>query len=135
MSARDPLVFHLHCRHFTGVTDEKCKAGVVYREQFPPPWNDNGLGCIEHCDARCPKAEYPTREEAQAELDRSLKETAERMACVVAAKADAKRRGFKKGNGGTGEIECPRCHGPLRYTVAALNGHMWANCACGGWIE
>lgn len=56
----------------------------------------------------------------------------------LACKADAASKGFKLGNGGRGDIECPVCGGKLRYSVAAVNGHMWAACSnadCVAWME
>ena len=47
------------------------------------------------------------------------------IAAIRAVRAEADRRGLGKGHGGSGSIECPVCRGPLSFTVAALNGHVW----------
>lgn len=61
------------------------------------------------------------------------------LEAVVAAKQDAKSKGFKRGNGGASEIPCPtKCGGVLRYSVAGVNGHLWAACTtknCVRWME
>ena len=138
MTRHDPLRFHLSCKHFTGVKDDRCRAGVCYREQFPPPWGKGGLGCIEHNDPRCPKAEWPTHEEALAKARESIAFTNRMMAPINSAHAAAKAAGLGKGHGGTGECPCPNCNGTLRYKVAALNGHLWGKCStegCASWME
>lgn len=57
----------------------------------------------------------------------------------AAAKADAQQKGLRRGHAGSGEIPCPACGtGTLRYTVAAVNGHMWGACTtaeCARWME
>ena len=58
---------------------------------------------------------------------------------VHAAKADAKSKGLGRGSAGVGSITCPACKtGTLRYSVAAINGHMHGACTtenCARWME
>ena len=80
------------------------------------------------------RAGLPGAAEA-AELSERFAKTIEAMA---ACKTDAKAKGFKMGNGGRGKIDCPVCHGDLRYSVASVNGHMWGACStegCVRWME
>lgn len=35
----------------------------------------------------------------------------------------------KGARGVQGEVACPCCGGGLRFSVARLNGHVWANCS------
>ncbi len=67
--------------------------------------------------------------------DRSLEDVIKTMSV---AKKDAKEKGFRTGNAGQGEVECLVCKGKLRYSVSAVNGHMWASCStkdCVRWME
>lgn len=60
------------------------------------------------------------------------------LAALKAVSVDAKERGLKKGSGGHGEIKCPNCPGTIRYSVASVNGHIWACCStpnCVRWIQ
>ena len=52
-----------------------------------------------------------------------------------AAVADAKARGFGKGNPGDGSVPCPACQGTLSYSVAGSNGHIWGKCSTAGCIR
>lgn len=128
----------MHCRHFNGVQHDRCKAGVSYRESWPPPWPNGSLPCLGRSTATCEMQDFPTADEARAMALEAIKQTDEMLAPVIAAHADALAKGFKKGNGGSSDCECPRCGKRLRYTIAALNGHMWAKCeteGCAAWIE
>lgn len=54
------------------------------------------------------------------------------------AHADAKEKGIIKGVGGASQVECLVCTGTIRYSVAAVNGHMWGRCSTPGclvWME
>ena len=80
-----------------------------------------------------------SREEAERNVDERERAFTAAFAAIRIAKADAKTRGLKRGNGGAGELPCPaQCGGTLHYTVAAYNGHMHAACStkgCGSWME
>ena len=56
-----------------------------------------------------------------------------------AAKDDAKSKGYGKGHGGYGAVDCPCCEGgKLQYSVASYNGHMHGRCTtkgCVSWME
>ena len=57
---------------------------------------------------------------------------------IALAMLDADAKGLRKGNGGRGEITCPACNQPLRYSVADVNGHMHGCCTtedCIRWIQ
>ena len=46
--------------------------------------------------------------------------------------------GYKKGNGGTGKIKCPKCNGILIFSVSGYNGHIHGRCEtedCLCWME
>ena len=63
------------------------------------------------------------------------------MLCLAMtlAHADAKQRGFKMRNAGSGVIDCPVCKtGKIVYSVASVNGHLWGRCStkdCVFWME
>lgn len=43
-----------------------------------------------------------------------------------------------KQRGVEGQVECPRCHGTLNYSIASVNGHIWGSCEtkdCLSWIQ
>lgn len=72
------------------------------------------------------------------EIDRISQRTVDMLLAMSACHDDAKKRGIKKGHGGSGEIECPVCKGKLRYSVASINGHMWGSCStegCARWMQ
>lgn len=59
---------------------------------------------------------------------------------LEAVKAESKRRGFKKGNGGRGTMACPipGCFGQVTFAVSPINGHIRVACSAAGcmqWIE
>jgi hypothetical protein len=64
------------CVHFTGTQHRVCKAGVVYAEVRGPA--GGGIPCLRDLagDLTCAKAEWPTEEQAAAEV----KERDERVA-------------------------------------------------------
>lgn len=76
---------------------------------------------------------------APAEAIAHAEEFGKFMKAHRAAKDHAKAAGLGRGNGGQGEMPCPTgCGGTLRYTVANVNGHMWAACStksCVRWME
>lgn len=67
------------CRHFSGVRNERCKAGVCYREAFPPPWPKGTLPCTNRdSQCKCEKADWPPHDEAVADAKRRI-EHADKM--------------------------------------------------------
>ncbi len=69
------------CVNFNGFQHDRCEAGVVYDELSDAPATMRRLPCLlNYADedrVECPKARYPTREEAaahEAEADRSIRE-------------------------------------------------------------
>ena len=80
-----------------------------------------------------------TQEESEAREAQIDAAIAKMTLAVPAAKEDAKKNGFRKGNGGAGSVPCPICQtGQLRYSVAGYNGHMHAACTtpnCMSWME
>lgn len=123
------------CRHFNGVGNQKCDAGVNYDDVQPLP-------CIPISVttqvAQCALKSCLTREEAEAVQVANDKRAEESMKAYVAAHEDAREKGYIKGHGGQSSVACPICEGTIRYSVASSNGHMMAGCTtrgCVSWME
>lgn len=129
----------LRCRHFTGIQQDECLAGVSYANFMDA---GSSLPCIplgKPAAVTCDKKSCWTREEAeanQADVERRQKAF---LNAASAAHIHAAELGFGEGHGGQGELPCPVCQtGLLRYIVAAFNGHMHAACNtkdCISWME
>jgi len=126
----------LKCRHFNGVQNKVCEAGVNYDDVVPIP-------CIGYRpgetvkQAECDKKSCWTREEAVKNEEEATKRTATFLLALHAASEAAKTLGLKKGRGGAGTTECPICKGVLHFSVAAYNGHLWGKCdtkGCAAWM-
>ena len=50
------------CKHFTGILNDRCGAGMVYRPGKLDECVDYGPGVV----ITCPHAQYPTPEEVEA---------------------------------------------------------------------
>ena len=127
----------LKCRHFNGVQNKVCEAGVNYDDVSPIP-------CIGYRpsatvpQAECAKKSCWTREEAIQNEEERAKQTKRFMLALNAAHEAAKALGLKKGHGGNGTCECPVCHGVLHFSVASYNGHLWGKCeteGCMSWMQ
>jgi hypothetical protein len=69
------------------------------------------------------------------ETTRNTDEEAEgRIAGVISAFAAVKAHVGKQ-RGISGDIECPVCQGRLHFSVAKVNGHVWASCATEGCVR
>ena len=67
------------CRHFTGVQNETCDCGVIYKQM----WVEGSLPCFTGLRAirsagKCDSRDFPTRGEAVATLD-AFNESVDRM--------------------------------------------------------
>lgn len=123
------------CRHFNGVGNGKCEAGINYDDVQPLP-------CIPVSattqTAQCALKSCLTREEAEAERDRRDRRAEEGFKAMTVAHNDAHEKGYIKGHGGQSSVACPICEGTIRYSVASVNGHMMAGCTtkgCVSWME
>lgn len=131
------------CTHFNGRINEKCDAGVVYLTVDSKDPNLKGFArmpCFREGEAvPCEKRHFPTPEEVASEVAEIKASSARLSAGIRAASEDAKKRGFKKGNGGRGTLPCPVCSGgELMYSVAGYNGHIHGKCStpnCVAWMQ
>jgi len=126
----------LRCKHFNGVQNKICKAGVNYDDVSPLPCFPMTGGVKQ---ASCEKKECWSAEEAEANFHEKERLTQQFFTALAAASEDAKKKGFKKGHGGQDSLPCPVCKsGTLRYSVASYNGHLWGQCStkgCVSWMQ
>jgi len=133
------------CRHFNGIQRngiqrKVCKAGVTYQEGSATV----AMPCVpslihNRTPWACDKFEIMSQAEAEVEADRRIEQSNKTLDSMRKAHEHAKSIGLKKGNGGKGSLPCPACgSGTIYYSVASLNGHMWAKCetaGCVSWME
>lgn len=140
------------CEHYNGLSgpgmrDDSatrcCKAGVVYLTVKSTDESIKGFGrypCFREGEAvPCEKRHFLTPEEVAAEVAEHEASWGRLKLGIAAASEDAKKHGYRKGNGGNGLVLCPVCKtGDLHYTVASYNGHMWGRCStkdCVSWMQ
>lgn len=127
------------CKHYRAMSEnETCLAGVEYK--LFKGTGSTSCPCWEKQPHEpCAKAEYRTPQEiAEAEAEMSLRF----QKIVIAREAIVNHLGgpWKRGTGGSvGKIPCPVCRaGELKFSRAALNGHIHAGCTtkgCVNWME
>lgn len=129
------------CRHFNGIQHKTCKAGVAYKDETH---GDETMPCIPRfVNGRptwpCDLFEIMSQSDAEKEADERIVIMNRGVVARGAAKDDAKAKGYGKGHGGYGAIDCPSCDGGrLQYSVASYNGHMHGRCStagCVSWME
>jgi hypothetical protein len=135
------------CRHFNGIQNDACTAGINYEKQRVIGEGDvskMAMPCLpQHANGRvtwpCDKFEIMSQSDAEKKADAKIARMNSFAIVLKAAKEDAKQKGLRKGSGGYGELKCPICNGgTLRYSVAAYNGHMHVRCStenCASWME
>ena len=130
---RQEAMRRARCKHFNGVLNKVCRAGVTYNALSLP-----ALAVCCHNEGECVKRERPTSEELEAENKR-FKEAFERVAKARKAIVDLlEASGNKKGEGAAGTTKCPCCGGRLGFSKAGSNGHIHALCStagCVSWME
>lgn len=117
------------CCHFNGIQHQTCKVGVVYDTLSSP------LPCLQKTLPHkvCTQFKAVTAEEAKAEAVEILAVAERNLKITALVRQDAESKGYGRGNGGVGDIACPVCgKGTIRYSVASVNGHIWAACTVKG---
>lgn len=121
------------CRHFTGVMNPRCAAGIAYAgvRVEKAPFADN-LPCLGSSGnvGKCPKYVATTKEEEAAlrkEMDEAFRFTMEARKTIMATGHAA------------GAVDCPKCRIPkaLWFRVHS-NDHVHASCQtkdCLRWME
>jgi len=128
------------CRHFNGIQNKKCEAGVPYQEgsmTVAAPCLPQFINGRETWP--CTLFAIMSREEAEKKADERMFLVERTTRAMTAVVADAESKGLKKGHGGYGEIACPACgDGRLSYSVASYNGHIHGRCSrkgCVSWMQ
>jgi hypothetical protein len=139
------------CKHFNGIMNKCCRAGVSYRDVTPEP-DAPGYALRKPCWTKpfgstpiqlaefakrgtCEKYEEPTADDLR-EHDRVVNQIV-----AQAMKADAvigKVKHEHAGNNWAGVETCPVCGGKLHMSHAAYNGHTAGKCEtadCLNWME
>lgn len=128
------------CTHFNGMSNKTCKVGVVYdsvadesKKGFArfPCWKEGE-------SVPCEKRRFLTPIEVEAEVAEHDRHWEQLKLAMGATHRGAKARGYGKGCGGRGAVECPCCGGTLSYSVAGYNGHLHGHCStkgCASWME
>lgn len=100
------------CANFNGFQNDRCEAGVVYRELSDGPATMRRLPCLlEHADpdyVECPKASYPSREEAEAQDTEARRRIQEYMGKI--AKGQCPECGHGEWSQVGRCVYCDRCH-------------------------
>lgn len=120
------------CIHFTGVSNETCKAGCSYKKLI------GSLPCLPWLNlqkAKCDKYQAPTPEQV-AEEEAHIQSLIDRM--MKAGPLIKRIKTQHKGKSWSGVEECPVCKGRLHMSHAAYNGHVHGRCEtenCLSWME
>lgn len=136
------------CVHYNGLSQPgvrdqsacRCKAGVVYLTVKSNDESRRGFACYpcfrEGEGVPCEKRHFPTPDEVAAEVAEHDASWERLKLGIGACSEDAKKHGYKRGNGGTGFVRCPVCKtGDLHYAVAGYNGHMRGRCSTAGCVS
>ena len=129
------------CRHFTGLMNGTCNAGIAY---LSVRGESNGRGFTYPCfgndaTATCDRCVKRTPEEARREVDAEEIESRKMLDAVRKVRDHARERGLRRGNGGASTMPCPKCGtGVVSYSVTSCNGHLHGVCStprCLAWME
>lgn len=131
------------CKHFTGIQNDCCAAGINYDDvrRLPGP-----IPCLPHLHKEgtkntCDKFEIRTKEEFEAlmrEADESIAEAKKDIALILPMIAAMKEE--FTGRQGVKRFDCPKCGAArnLVLTHSEINGHVWGRCStkdCLVWME
>lgn len=135
------------CKHYTGLCNATCAAGVAYADvglgPGPPTRQLAVLPCFQENTSpkvACGKCAFPTAEELaaeEAEDRKRMEDMGTARKAIVAHLGGPWKRGTPTANGA---IDCPVCGGQrtLRFSRAGYNGHVHAACGtegCVRWME
>lgn len=136
----------IHCKHYNGrellLGDGKCRADVDPVYSFcggdRTGWVKK-VPCLRtnETEAVCPAAEYPTKEEAEAE-DREFNEYVNRFVKNLTVVRPAIEAQHAETGKWSGVVDCPECTAKIHWSKAQCNGHVHARCEtenCISWME
>lgn len=122
------------CKHFTGIQHDVCKVGVKYADVKDESVKPFRWPCLDKSCTTCPKVEYYTKEEAEAQ-EREFEQAYARIS--TALKAIHAKHGKARGLAST--MPCPNnCGGTLHYSISGYNGHIHGKCTtkgCCSWMQ
>lgn len=125
------------CKHFTGIQNDACAKGVVYKHVRDETIRPYRWPCFrdEGATTTCAGAEFPTEDKVKARID-EIEESGRKIG--IARKVIVAETKGKRGVGGV--IDCPACNAKasLHFSVERCNGHIHARCAtagCVSWME
>ena len=129
------------CRHFTGLINETCEAGVNYRElgDDSRPGVVLRLPCAPPLDRADPAEIVTCDKRHETGMELALEREREREAAwkrIGLARAEIVKRHEGQVNQ-KGSIDCPTCGAALFYEIHG-NGHVWGICStegCCSWME
>lgn len=111
------------CIHFNGVMNKTCKAGINYADvRIDKPYK---FPCLQQ-GGQCPHAEFRTEAQVKEFIDKMEDDSVKALVAYATVKDH-----YAKTKEQSGNVPC-QCGGELHYTIASLNGHIWAKCnSCG----
>ena len=123
------------CIHFNGLQSKQCKKGIDYSDVQVKSSRPYKVPCLLHENmngGECEHCEFPSNNEVKKQVDEICNYGAKTIKAYQAIKSH-----YEKTKEAKGKIECTECGGELHYTVASVNGHIWAKCSgCGMvWME
>lgn len=128
------------CVHFNGIQSKACAVAVSY-EILTGSFR-LALPCLAKLksDARqtaeCKDHRLPTAEEVEKQIADDAAASLRTMLALKAANAHARQLGLGVGKGGSGVVKCPCCaDGQIKFSVASVNGHLWAACTTTGCVR
>lgn len=133
----------IFCKHYRAMSEhDTCSAGVAYSSFDGLKFDERPCfmrGRDRKVCGGCDKAEFPTKEEIEAE-EREIMERYARTLVVRAAIVEHLGGPWKRGTkGSAGSISCPVCDGGcVNFTRSGYNGHVHAKCStegCVSWME
>lgn len=114
------------CIHFNGIMNDECNAGIKYKDvRVDDSDGPYKFPCLKQ-GGECSCAKFRTDEEVKAKVS-EIENSGFKVAIAISKIKDHIERTKKQ----SGKIQC-QCGGDLHYTVAQINGHVWAKCnSCG----
>jgi hypothetical protein len=110
------------CIHFNGIMEKICKAGINYSDVRVSDGNGPyKFPCLKQ-GGECSSARWWNADQVKkrvAEIEYSCNKTVGAIASI--------KDHISKTKNQQGKVKC-ECGGELHYTVAQVNGHIWAKC-------
>lgn len=104
------------CRHYNGILNPVCRAGVPYLAFGPSPVRE--WPCSGAVGSSCVHQSLPTEEEVAA----WRREMSEAMAETLRILSSIPREGL------SGTVSCPRCGSTIHWSRSPRNRHLHAKC-------